>query len=155
MAARRKPKKPAAKAPDAARAARHLLSLDATRVMKRLTSKHDEAVGLFSRLRTREALVELCRSDFVSAPFSELAKLEPQEQVAVAAFHDVLFELRWYVMWTEDMPGTVAGTVANYVRRLETLHRTLTAVLGPPDALGHRVIEADSPAIVGARRSRR
>lgn len=121
---------------------RHLLSLDAQRVMQRLTAKQDEAVGLFSRLRTREALIELCRSDFMTAPFAELSKLEPKEQAATAAFHDALHELRWYVSYTEDMPSTVKVTVAQYVRRLDELHHALRVTLGPPEALGHRVIDA-------------
>lgn len=135
-------KKRAPKSTEASTRVRHLLALDAQRVMQRLTSKQDEAVALFSRLRTREALIELCRSDFTSAPFAELAKLEPKEQASTAAFHDVLHELRWYVSYTEDMPSTVKLTVAQYVRRLEELHHLLRVTLGPPEALGHRVVDA-------------
>lgn len=120
---------------------RHLLSLDAARVMRRLGAKQDEAVSLFSRLRTREGLIELCHSDFTTATFSELARLEPVEQTSVQQFHDVLHELRWYVSYTEDMPSTVKSTVAQYVRRLDELHQALTATLGPPEAQGHRVVQ--------------
>lgn len=119
---------------------RHLLSLDADTVMKRLLAKQDEAVGLFSRLRTREGMVDLCRSGFTSITFSELVRLEPSEQQAVQAFHHVLHELRWYVSYTEDMPSTVKSTVTQYVRRLEELHHLLNAQLGPPEAGGSRVI---------------
>lgn len=120
---------------------RHLLALDAARVLRRLTAKQDEAVSLFSRLRSREALVELCRADFTSAGFGDLARLDPVEQTAVQQFHDVLHELRWYVSYTEDMPSAVKSTVAQYVRRLDELHHTLNATLGPPEAKGHRVVQ--------------
>lgn len=120
---------------------RHLLALDADAVMKRLAAKQDEAVGLFSRLRTRDGLVELCKSLFTSATFSELVRLEPPEQEAVQAFHAVLHELRWYVTYTEDMPSTVKSTVTLYVTRLQDLHRALVAVIGGPDARGARVIQ--------------
>lgn len=120
---------------------RHLLSLDADAVMKRLVSKQDEAVGLFSRLRTREGMVELCRSGFTTITFSELVRLDPGEQAAVEAFHHVLSELRWYVRYTEDMPSTVKSTVTLYVARLDELHRLLNAAIGPPDAKGHRVVD--------------
>ncbi len=119
---------------------RHLLSLDADAVMKRLTSKQDEAVGLFSRLRTREGMIELCRSSFTSITFSELVRLDPLEQAAVEAFHHTLGELRWYVRYTEDMPSTVKSTVTMYVVRLDELHHALNAAIGPPEAKGHRVI---------------
>ena len=120
---------------------RHLLSLDADAVMKRLASKQDEAVGLFSRLRTREGMVELCKSNFGTITFSELVRLEPTEQAAVEAFHHTLNELRWYVRYTEDMPSTVKSTVALYVGKLVGLHRLLNAAIGPPEAKGHRVID--------------
>lgn len=120
---------------------RHLISLDAARVMRRLTSKQEEAVSLFSRLRTREALIELCRSDFTSAGFGDLARLDPAEQTAVQQFHDVLHELRWYVSYTEDMPSTVKSTVAQYVRRLDERHHVINATLGPPEAQGLRVVQ--------------
>lgn len=120
---------------------RHLLSLDAARVMRRLTAKQDEAVSLFSRLRTREALIELCRSDFTTAQFTDLARLDPKEQTAVQQFHDVLHELRWYVSYTEDMPSSVKSTVAQYVRRLDELHHLINVTLGPPEAQGHRVVQ--------------
>lgn len=120
---------------------RHLLSLDVAQVLRRLEAKQDEAVGLFSRLRTREALIALCRTSFTSITFSELARLSPKEQKAVHAFHDVLHELRWYVSYTEDMPSTVKTTVSQYVRRLDELRHALNATLGPPDAEGHPVID--------------
>lgn len=120
---------------------RHLLSLDADAVMKRLGSKQDEAVGLFSRLRTREGMVDLCRSGFTTITFSELVRLEPKEQQAVQAFHHVLHELRWYVTYTEDMPSTVKSTVTLYVAKLDELHHQLNAAIGPPEAKGHRVID--------------
>ncbi|MFZ5443416.1 MAG: hypothetical protein ACOZQL_25640 [Myxococcota bacterium] len=120
---------------------RHLVSLDASRVVRRLEQKQDEAVALFSRLRTREALVALCRSAFTTITFPELARLSPKEQRAAQGFHDVLDELRWYVSYTEDMPSTVKTTVSQYVRRLDELRHALNATLGPPDAEGHPVID--------------
>jgi hypothetical protein len=120
---------------------RHLISQDAAEVLRKLQSKQDEAVGLFSRLRTREGMIDLCKSLYTGITFSELVRLEPSEQEAVHAFHHVLHELRWYVTYTEDMPSTVKSTVTLYVSRLEDLHRQLNAVIGPPEAKGARIIE--------------
>jgi len=120
---------------------RHLISQDAAEVLRKLQSKQDEAVGLFSRLRTREGMIDLCKSLYTGITFGELVRLEPSEQEAVHAFHHVLHELRWYVTYTEDMPSTVKSTVTLYVSRLEDLHRQLNAVIGPPEAKGARIIE--------------
>ena len=120
---------------------RHLLSLDAELVMKRIETRQDEAVGLFSRLRTREGMIELSSSVFTTVTFSDLARLTPKEQKAVHAFHDLLHQLRWYVSYTEDMPSTVKTTVSQYVRRLDGLHHALNVAIGAPDAGGHPVID--------------
>lgn len=120
---------------------RHLISQDAAEVLRKLQTKQDEAVGLFSRLRTREGMIDLCKSLYTGITFGELVRLEPSEQEAVHAFHHVLHELRWYVTYTEDMPSTVKSTVTLYVSRLEDLHRQLNAVIGPPEAKGARIIE--------------
>jgi hypothetical protein len=120
---------------------RHLISQDAAEVLRKLQSKQDEAVGLFSRLRTREGMIDLCKSLYTGITFGELVRLEPSEQEAVHAFHHVLHELRWYVTYTEDMPSTVKSTVTLYVSRLEDLHRQLNSVIGPPEAKGARIIE--------------
>ncbi|MBL8910934.1 MAG: hypothetical protein JNM17_09555 [Archangium sp.] len=122
---------------------RHLIALDAASVMKRIDSKQDEAVGLFSRLRTRDGMIELCRSSFTSVTFSELARLSPPEQLATFSFHEQLDAMRWYVSYTEDMPSTVKSTVSQYVRKLGELHRDLTTRIGPPGSGGHPVIEAE------------
>lgn len=119
---------------------RHLITLDALRLMKRVDTRQEEAVGLFSRLRTRDGLIDLCRTSFGSVTFTELARLNPPEQSAVFAFHDVVDALRWYVSFTEDMPSTVKSTVSQYVRKLEERHRDLVAHLGPPGS-GDRVLE--------------
>lgn len=120
---------------------RHLLALDAARVLKRLEVKQDEMVALFSRHRSREPMLTVLKSWFTSITFPELALLEPHEQKAVAAFHDALEELRWYVHYTDDMPSTVRTTLAVHARKLGELHRALTATIGAPADDGHPVVD--------------
>lgn len=127
MAARRKEKKATA----AARV-RHLLSLDAARVMARLAKRQGEVVRLFSRLRDRAPLLHMVASRFDSATFADLSALEPQEQVAAHAFHDLLDELRWYLTYTEDMPLTVQATLDQFARQLDDAHRALRTAIGAP-----------------------
>ncbi len=137
MAAKRKKKKATA-----AHRVRHLLALDAERVMARLSKRQGEVVKLFSRLRDREPLLAMVDSWFGSATFTELATLEPFEQAAAHAFHDVLDELRWYLTYTEDMPLTVQSTLDQFARRLDEAHRALVAQLGPSGAQGAPVVDA-------------
>ena len=121
---------------------RHLITLDASQVMHRIDDKQDEAVSLFSRLRTREGLIDLCRTTFGTVTFTELARLTPAEQKAAFAFHEQLDVMRWYVSYTEDMPSTVKTSVGQIVRRLGELHRALVTAIGSPDSDGHPIVEA-------------
>ncbi|MEN9798390.1 MAG: hypothetical protein RL653_2086 [Pseudomonadota bacterium] len=140
MAARRTPRRPPSD--DAARV-RHLLALDAANVMVRLRARNDEMVSLFSRLRDRGPLLDTVRCWFTSIAFGELCLLSPAEQLAANGFYELLGEVRWYLQYTEDMPGTVQQRLATFLRRLEERHLVLVAALGPPDASGAPVVNAE------------
>jgi hypothetical protein len=120
---------------------RHLISLDASRLMKRLVSRQDEMVSLFSRLRDRAPMLEACRSWFPTATFADLVALSPEEQAAVSDFYEQVGELRWYAQYTEEMPGQVQQRVAQFVRGLSDAHRVLVWAIGPPEARGEPVVE--------------
>jgi hypothetical protein len=141
MAARRTSRRPPP--PDAAARVRHLLALDAANVMVRLRTRQDEMVSLFSRLRDRGPLVETVRCWFTTISFGELSMLSPAEQLAANGFYELLGEVRWYLQYTEDMPGQVQLRLGAHVRKLEERHAGLVAALGPPDASGAPVVNAE------------
>ncbi|MBX5480300.1 MAG: hypothetical protein IRZ16_00405 [Myxococcaceae bacterium] len=122
---------------------RHLIALDAQNVLRRLRARAEEMVSLFSRLRDRTPMIETARTWFLTITFSELSLLEPAEQKAVNAFYDALDELRWYLQYTEDMPGQVQTRLSQLLRALEEQHRALTLAIGHPDAEGARVVDAE------------
>ncbi|MFT3837275.1 MAG: hypothetical protein QM723_09800 [Myxococcaceae bacterium] len=121
---------------------RHLIALDARNVMKRLASRRDEMVQLFSRLRDREPLLVAVHTWFVTITFSELSILEPPEQNAVASFYELLADLRWYLQYTQDMPGKLQQRLDQHLKELDERYRELTASIGPPDAKGGDVVDA-------------
>lgn len=134
---------------------RHLLALDARNVMARLRERQGEMVRLFSRLRDRTPLTATVESWFVSISFGDLAELEPGEQLAVNTFHEHLAQLRWYLLYTEDMPTQVLLRLVQFTRALEASHRTLVEALGPPDGTGAPVVEVALPEDASARTRRR
>jgi hypothetical protein len=144
MATRRKHLEPAVRV-------RHLLAVDAQNVMTRLAARQDEMVALFSRLRDREPMLIVLDSWFESIAFAELASLEPTEQKAVNRFYEQVAELRWYLAWTEDMPGQVQAKLVAFVRRLEASFQELVATIGPPEAGGAKVLEVKVVSRVNKR----
>lgn len=121
---------------------RHLIALDARNVMKRLASRRDEMVQLFSRLRDREPLLVAVHTWFVTITFGELSILEPHEQNAVSAFYELLADLRWYLQYTQDMPQKLQQRLDQHLKELDERYRELTAAIGPPDAKGGPVVDA-------------
>jgi hypothetical protein len=130
-------------APTEAERVRHLLALDASNVMRRLSTRHVEMSTLFSRLRDRAPMLEVVKTRMSTATFSELAVLTPAEQTAVNRFYEQLGELTWYLQYTDDMPVQVGLKVSGHLKQLEESHRGLSATIGPPDAEGAPVVEVE------------
>ena len=130
---------------------RHLIAVDAQNVMTRLAARHEEMVQLFSRHRQRSALVAPLETWFSTIAFADLVLLTTKEQRAVNQFYECLGELRWYLEYTEDMPGQVQLKLGQHVRRLQKNYEGLTQVIGRPEADGAPVVEA----ILVSRKSRR
>jgi hypothetical protein len=107
----------------------HLVSLDATNLVRRLDERQLEMVSAFSRLRDREALLGAMRNYGLSARFEDVAVLPVPAQEAVVAFYERVDELRWYFQFTTDMPGTLAETFTLHRRRLKEAHEQLSAAL--------------------------
>lgn len=126
---------------DPANRVRQLIALDASNVVKRLHSRQEEMVRLFSRTRDRSPLTAAIHSWFQTVTFGELVLLEPFEQRAVNHFYEVLGELRWYVEYTEDMPLQVQTRLVQFAAQLDEAHRGLTQAIGPADGDGVRVVE--------------
>ena len=110
--------------------------------MKRILMRQDEMIALFSRMRNRTPLLETTAAWFLTIEFSDLATLAPAEQRAVNIFYGLLSELRWYLAYTEDMPGSLNEKVTLRVRQLEVSHRELVQTIGSPEADGAAVVQA-------------
>lgn len=120
---------------------RHLLAIDSSNVMARLAARQDSMVGLFSRLRDREPMLAVLDTWFDTITFTELSTLDPTEQKSVNRFYELLAEVRWYLAYTEDMPGMVQTKLNAILRRLEASYRELVSVIGPPEADGASIVE--------------
>jgi hypothetical protein len=128
---------------------RHLLALDATAVMRRLADRRDEMVRIFAHQRDRRALVEPLRSTFDTVRFSDLAILSVPEQRVVHDFHEALDDLRWYLQYTVDMPGTLEQRLHHYLRTLAGTFEKLAQKLG---TVPSEQLDVDMPAPAQPRR---
>ncbi|GHH03003.1 hypothetical protein JJE73_24105 [Comamonas sp. JC664] len=124
---------------------RNLLAMDAAGIMRRLDARKDEMFALFSRLRSREPLLDTITSRYASGAFDQLIHLPEQEQAVVDLYYARLEELRWYFTYTEDMPGTAQLIFSKLHKRLEEAYRVLVVTLGPPmPPDGARVVDVEA-----------
>lgn len=143
MARRKKPlERPASPEADLAARVRHLLVLDATSLLARVEKHEDEMVRLFSRLRDRSPLMTATHTAWPTVGFDALASLSPAQQRAATLFYEKVADLRWYLQYTEDMPLQLRQTLELAVKQLGDSHRVLVAALGPLDADGKPVVDA-------------
>lgn len=142
MAARRSKKRPLPS--PLAQRVRHAVALDAALVMSRLEQRADQVVGLFSRLRDRGPLLAITHSLGPTLAFPELAALEPPLQLVVLTFYEALARLRWYLTYTEDMPGQLSMNLVRHRRLLASAYAKLHAALGDAafDELDPDIVDA-------------
>lgn len=111
---------------------RHLVLLDARTVRERLFARLPRMVALFSRLRDRDALLTPVAALGGGVRFEDLVVFEPAEQQAIVRFNESVADLRWYLRWTEDMPGTLEDRLAAFARDVFAAHDALEAACTPP-----------------------
>jgi hypothetical protein len=135
----------------AATSTRHVLVLESKALMVRLAARQDEMVALFSRLRNREALLAPFHSLMDSMDFSHLVLLSPDEQQHVTGFRELVNEMKWYLMFTEDMPTQVQLKLTSFIKRLEVAFSALSW------SLGHaKTVEVKAPvSLVRASKAKR
>jgi len=132
------------KADEMAARVRNLIAMDANGIMRRLDARRDEMFNLFSRLRSREPLLETIDSRYAGSAFEQLVHLSEHEQAVVDRYYTCLDELRWYFTYTEDMPGTAQVNFTKLHKRLEEAYRLLVVTLGPPASVdGARVVDVE------------
>ncbi|MGI5861394.1 MAG: hypothetical protein ACOX6T_04970 [Myxococcales bacterium] len=130
----RRRKLPSARPQSERERVRNLVALDAAALMSRIAARADEMIGLFSRHRDREPLLNPLRSRLPEMGFRELSLLSAREQSAVSAFVEALEALRWYFRYTVDMPSTAEQRFRVHRRSLDACYERLVAAVGPPRA---------------------
>lgn len=119
-------------ADDHAARVRHLILLDAQSLMHRLDDRTGTMLSVFSRLRDREVLTTALGAWFDTARFEDLICLSPAQQSAVAAFYGELDDLRWYLRYTTDMPGSMEQALTRFRRGIVAAYDRLVDVLATP-----------------------
>lgn len=102
-----------------------ILRLDAQRVFERIKYREPEYMQHFSAKRTRDHFGEVFKHRYDDVSVQELMFCGEEVIIGLDQFYTKVDELKWYLMVTEDMPGTVQEHVRHTIRELEEAYELL------------------------------
>lgn len=102
-----------------------ILRLDAQRVFERVKYREPEYMQHFSAKRTRSHFPEVFKHRYDDITVQDLMFCGEEVIIGLDQFYTKVDDLKWYLMVTEDMPGTVQEHVGHYIRELEEAYELL------------------------------
>lgn len=96
-----------------------LLRNDSSSLANRVIGRFSEYMKIFSVKRTREHFKEVFKHNYYSLALSDLALLDSNVLNFANEFYTQVEKIYWYLMNTEDMPGTVAELTEKKIKILK------------------------------------
>lgn len=131
-----------------------LIRLDAQRVFERVKYREPEYMHFFSAKRTREHFPEVFKNRYYEMRIQDLLDCGEEVLIGLDQFYTKVDDLKWYLMVTEDMPGTVQEHVSHTIRELEEAYELLQLYINaeleslrpaPPSLPGSSIETSDFP----------
>ncbi|MCF8057897.1 MAG: hypothetical protein K9K67_01265 [Bacteriovoracaceae bacterium] len=107
-----------------------ILRLDAQRVFERIKYREPEYMQFFSAKRTREHFPEVFKHRYDDVTVKDLMNCGEEVIVGLDQFYALVDDLKWYLMVTNDMPGTVNEHVRHAIKELEEGYELLQLYIG-------------------------
>lgn len=102
-----------------------VIRLDAQRVYERIKYRQPEYMQHFSAKRTRDHFGEVFKHRYDEIKVSDLLKCGEEVIISLDQFYAKVDDLKWYLMVTEDMPGSVQEHVDHTVIELDEAYELL------------------------------
>lgn len=123
----------------------YLLALEIATIIDDLEARQAFLIEMWGRHRDRGPFLDTIHSRFKTLTIAELLLLDKDALAKVHAFYKELEEFRLYLMFTEDMPASMADAYAWQLNRLQAFADIAVEALGgPPEP-----VEVEIPEIAG------
>jgi hypothetical protein len=96
----------------------HFVKNDATNLMERLVLHGPEGLKQLNLKRSREHFDLLFHSKYFDLSGDHLLDFNEELQICITRFYEVILELKWYFLLTEDLPLTQEDKFERELRRL-------------------------------------
>jgi len=102
-----------------------ILRIDAQRLFERVKYREPEYMHHFSAKRTREHFPNIFKNKYRSVSIDDLKLCGEEVIIGLDQFYTAADEMEWYLMITEDMPGTVHERVTHMIKEINEAYDIL------------------------------
>lgn len=96
-----------------------ILRVDAQRLYERIKYREPEYMHHFSAKRTRDHFPAIFKNKYRTVSIDDLKLCGEEVIIGLDQFYTTTDEMEWYLMVTEDMPGTVQERVSQMIREID------------------------------------
>ncbi len=102
-----------------------ILRVDAQRLYERIKYREAEYMHFFSAKRTRDHFPNIFKNKYRTVSIDDLKLCGEEVIIGLDQFYTKADEMEWYLMVTEDMPGTVQERVRHMIREIDEAYDIL------------------------------
>ncbi len=102
-----------------------ILRVDAQRLYERIKYRAPEYMHYFSAKRTRDHFPNIFKNKYKTVSIDDLKLCGEEVIIGLDQFFTSCDEMEWYLMVTEDMPGTVQERVAHMIKEIDEAYDIL------------------------------
>lgn len=106
-----------------------ILKLDTKGLYERLTLYFPEYINILAAKRSREHFKDIVRSKYDTIRFEDLKNCGQELLIELDCFYKKVFEIKWYLFNTEDMPNRMEDKLKYDFKELERAYNSLELYL--------------------------
>jgi len=106
-----------------------MIKIDAKHLFNRIFYRKKEYIRAMAVKRSRKHFEEIFRTKYLQFAVMDLKMLNADTIVNIEEFYNMVFELKWYLDHTEEMPGTIEKVVDFKINIIQKIYDSLCIYL--------------------------
>lgn len=113
----------------------YIILCDARSLVHRISGRKDEYISIFALKRTREHFEQIFKNKFDQMTPELLSYCDQEVIGAYYQFQIEVENLKWYLVYTDDMPHSIDDHIARLINRVEKFYKELVDIIEKQDEL--------------------
>lgn len=106
-----------------------IIKLDTKGLYERLTLYFPEYINILAAKRSRDHFKDIVKSKFDTIRIEDLKNCGPELLVELDNFYNKVFDIKWYLFYTEDMPNSMEDKLKFDLKELDKIYNNLELYL--------------------------